>query len=403
MLISFLVIRACQNCTLAYPSTHAVNRVRSRLVYTRGIPHRFRVLPVNIDQTRQAGRGQLLVVDDNPMNRDMLSRRLQRKGFEVAVSEDGPAALAWLDEHPCDVVLLDIMMPGMSGIEVLERLRETRAPAALPIIMATAKDGRDDIVDALRRGANDYVTKPIDFPVVLARVETQLALKRAHEEVERHSRFMRRVFGRYLTDDIAETLLDHPEGLDLSGERREITILMADIRGFTSLAAQREPTEVVQLVNHFLSPMTDVIMRHGGTIDEFIGDAILALFGAPKPCDDHAERAVRCAIDMQREMARVNEQNRSVNLPDVQTGIGINTGEVVVGNIGSEQRAKYGVVGHAVNFTARIESFSEGGQILVSERTLAQCNGVARVVNEHRVRPKGFDADVTLSEITAAE
>jgi class 3 adenylate cyclase/AmiR/NasT family two-component response regulator len=348
----------------------------------------------------------ILVVDDNEMNRDLLSRRLVKKGFVVEVAEDGFKALDWIDNNSCDLVLLDIMMPGMSGIEVLEKVRETRDGTELPIIMATAKDTREDIVGALRSGANDYVTKPIDFPVVLARVNTQLGLKRANDrvralvkEVERHNEFIRKVFGRYLTDEIAETLLDSPEGLVLGGERREISILMADIRGFTNISSHRAPEEIVTMVNNFLSVMTDVIISYGGTIDEFIGDAILALFGAPNAMPDHAEKTVACAIAMEQAMTRVNELNQVAGLPGIETGIGINTGEVIVGNIGSEKRAKYGVVGHHVNYTARVESFTAGGQILISERTHAACNGLVRTKGEMSVRPKGFDEDVKLFDV----
>jgi adenylate cyclase len=348
----------------------------------------------------------ILVVDDNEFNRDVLSRRLSRKGFTVDTANDGFQALEWLAHKHCDLVLLDIMMPGMSGIEVLETVRETRDGTELPIIMATAKDTRDDIVGALRSGANDYVTKPLDFPVVLARVNTQIDMKRAYDrvrnlvaEVERRNDFIRSVFGRYLTDDIAETLLDSPEGLNMGGERREITILMADLRGFTNLSSHLEPEKVVTLVNNFLSEMTPVIIKYGGTIDEFIGDAILALFGAPRAMDAHAGNAVACAVEMQAAMRAVNELNRQTGLPELATGIGINTGEVIVGNIGSEQRAKYGVVGHHVNFTARIESFTAGGQILVSDRTLQSCEGLLETRGEMSVRPKGFDEDVQIHDV----
>ncbi len=357
-------------------------------------------------QDTEPAQAVILVVDDNELNRDLLTRRLAKKGFATDAASDGFKALEWLANHHCDLVLLDIMMPGMSGIEVLEKIRETRDGTELPIIMATARDTREDIVAALGLGANDYVTKPLDFPVVLARINAQLEMKRANDrvrqlvrEVERRNEFIRSVFGRYLTDDIVETLLDSPEGLNLGGERREITILMADIRGFTKLSSQLEPEKVVTLVNNFLSEMTRVIISRGGTIDEFIGDAILALFGAPRAMEGHAERAVACALEMQEAMKAVNELNSHSGLPELAMGIGINTGEVIVGNIGSEQRAKYGVVGHNVNFAARVESYTDGGQILVSDRTLEACAGLLETRGEMTVRPKGFDEDVRLHDI----
>lgn len=352
----------------------------------------------------------VLVVDDNEMNRDLLCRRLHRNGIRTVAVEDGYRALAWLEANRCDLVLLDIMMPGMDGIEVLSRIRATRDGTELPVIMATAKGEQADIVRALEKGANDYVTKPLEFPVVLARVGVQLALKAANERVRnlaedlaRRNEFIRSVFGRYLTREIAETLLDTPEGLVLGGERREITILMADLRGFTSLSADRDPADVVVMVNHFLSVMTDVILSHGGTIDEFIGDAVLALFGAPRLLEDHARRAVACALDMQRAMGEVNRLNRARGLPEVATGIGINTGEVIVGNIGSERRAKYGVVGSHVNLASRIESFTAGGQVLVSEDTRRRCGERLQVRGERVVRPKGYEQDIRLYDVAAFE
>jgi adenylate cyclase len=355
-----------------------------------------------------AGAPTILVVDDNELNRDMLSRRLARRGYATAVAADGYRALDWLDRNRCDLVLLDIMMPGLSGMDVLARIRATRDGTELPVIMATARDQQADIINALKLGANDYVTKPLEFPVVLARVSVQVELKAANDRVRRlaqelaqRNEFIRSVFGRYLTVDIAATLLDTPHGLALRGERREITILMADLRGFTAIAAERDPGDVVIMVNHFLAAMTEVILRHGGTIDEFIGDAVLVLFGAPRPLHDHAPRAVACAIEMQQAMAQVNDLNRARGLPAVSTGIGINTGEVIVGNIGSEHRAKYGVVGHNVNLTSRIESFTAGGQILISEQTRRLCGEELQTRGELSVRPKGYDHDVRLYDVSA--
>lgn len=364
-------------------------------------------LMVNFAVSESAADGAtILVVDDNEMNRDLLSRRLSKKGFKVAVADSGEAALDWLESNACDLVLLDIMMPGLSGIDVLVRLRETLSVSELPIIMATAKGEQSDIVDALKRGANDYVTKPLEFPVVLARVQTQLALKSANdrirelaEDVERRNRFIRNVFGRYLTDEVAETLLESPEALRMGGERREVSVLLADLRGFTSFAAKRDPQDVMRVVNNFLSKMIEVIIAYGGTIDEFIGDAILALFGAPRPLHDHAQKAVACAAAMQQAMGDVNRENVANGLPEVAIGIGINTGDVVVGNIGSEMRAKYGVVGHNVNMAARIEAYTAGGQTLISENTRNACGDALQVNKEIRVLPKGFDVEISIYDV----
>jgi class 3 adenylate cyclase len=348
----------------------------------------------------------LLVVDDNEQNRDMLSRRLARRGYEVATAEDGPRALAAVRDRAFDLVLLDIEMPGMSGLEVLKALRETKTRADLPVIMATARDTGEDIVRALNLGANDYVTKPLDFPVVIARVESQLSLKRAMEEIRRlatqleiRNDFIRRTFGRYLSDEVVKSLLETPEGLALGGEKREVTVLFADLRGFTALSDRHTPEQVVALLNNYLGAMADVITAYQGTIDEFIGDAILALFGAPVARPDDPERAAACAVAMQRAMAGVNDFNRGHGLPEVHMGIAVNTGDVVVGNIGSQTRAKYGVVGTHVNLAGRIEGFTVGGQILVSESTLRRAGGSLVVGDKVTFEAKGFADPVAVYDL----
>ena len=320
---------------------------------------------------------RLLVVDDNELNRDMLSRRLGAHGFLVATAADGRGALETLASRACDLVLLDVMMPVMSGLEVLRRVREKWPASDLPVVMATARDASEDVVEALRLGANDYVTKPIDFAVVLARVETQLELRRQKQEIRRladnmevRNRFIRSLFGRYLSDDVVAGLLASPEGPRLGGETRRLTLVMSDLRGFTQLTEGLPPEAVLRLLNSYLAAMAEVVLAHRGTIDEFVGDAILALFGAPLSRRDDARRAVACAVAMQSAMADLNRRNEAAGLPRLEMGVAVHTGDVVVGNIGSERRAKYGVVGSAVNHAGRIESFTVGGQVLVSEATL---------------------------------
>jgi len=351
-------------------------------------------------------QGSLLVVDDNPMNRDMLARRLTRRGYTVAGAADGYQALAMIEAQQFDLVLLDIMMPGLSGLDVLKTLRQRYAVADLPVIMTTAKDQSEDIVAALQLGANDYVTKPLDFPVVLARIQTQLSLKRAMQEIQRlaaqlelRNRFIRETFGRYLTDEVVTSLLDSPEGLQLGGEKRRVTMLISDLRGFTSLAGRLTPEQVVTMLNRYLATMIEIIMQYQGTIDEFIGDAILVIFGAPIRREDDAQRAVACAVAMQLAMATVNAENRRTGLPDVEMGIGVHTGEVVVGNIGSHKRTKYGVVGSHMNFTSRIQSYTIGGQILISEVTRQEVGPLIRINKQMEVEAKGIAEPITLYEL----
>ena len=339
---------------------------------------------------------RLLVVDDNELNRDMLSRRLGSRGFVVEVAEDGERALARVGQEAFDLVLLDVMMPGLSGIEVLERLRERWPESDLPVIMATARDTTEDVVEALRLGANDYVTKPLDFPVVLARVETQLSLKRQKQEIRRlaenlelRNRFIQSLFGRYLSDEVVAGLLATPEGPRLGGEQKKVTLLMSDLRGFTPLTEGLSPDQVLRLLNSYLGAMADVILSHQGTIDEFVGDAILAIFGAPLAREDDARRAVECAVEMQAAIQELNRRNGSEGLPRLEMGIAIHTGQVIVGNIGSERRTKYGVVGSAVNHAGRIESFTVGGQVLISDATLRDAGEGVRVGSRLAIDAKG--------------
>jgi len=354
----------------------------------------------------EPARARLLVVDDNEMNRDMLSRRLKKRGYAVVVAEDGRRALDLVERQAFDLILLDIMMPGLSGIDVLKALRSRHSVSELPVIMATARDQREDIVEALELGANDYVTKPLDFPVVLARTETQLSLKDAMEQIRRlaqgleiRNRFIRQTFGRYLSDEVVRSLLETPEGLRLGGEKRTVTLLMADLRGFTALTERLTPEQVVRLLNNYLGTMADVITGYNGIIDEFVGDAIMAIFGAPMERPDDAERAAACAVAMQLAMKAVNEGNRREGLPEVQMGVALNTGEVVVGNIGSQKRAKYGVVGSHVNLTGRIESYTVGGQILASQYTVEKAAAVLEVGERRSFQTKGFQDPITVFDL----
>ncbi len=231
-------------------------------------------------------------------------------------------------------------------------------------------------------------------------IERQKAeLTENKRQLEIRNRFIREAFGRYLSDDVVTGLLEAPEGLALGGEKRTVTIMMTDLRGFSALADGLDPEEVVTLLNGFLETMTGIIQKWSGTIDEFIGDAILVLFGAPlRRPDDHL-RAAACAIEMQLAMPGVNARNQAKGLPAVEMGIGLHTGEVVVGNIGSALRAKYGVVGRAVNFASRVESYTVGGQILISETLRNALGAVAEIASELRVHPKGMHP-VTIYDLT---
>jgi class 3 adenylate cyclase len=254
-------------------------------------------------------------------------------------------------------------------------------------------------VEAFSLGANDYLTKPIDLPVAVSRIQTQVALKRTTEELEKKNLFIRSTLGRFLTDEVVDTLLDRPDLLEGGGEKRKVTVLMSDLRGFTSLSERLPAEQVVEVLNIYLEAMIAVIDQYGGVIDEIIGDAILVIFGAPTRQDDDAERAAACAIAMQRAMGSVNERLKASGFSPVAMGIGISTGEVVVGVIGSVDRSKYGIIGRQVNLTARVESCTAGGQILISEYTRDEIASILETGAESTVDMKGFDHPVLLVEL----
>jgi PAS domain S-box-containing protein len=228
------------------------------------------------------------------------------------------------------------------------------------------------------------------------RIEAEL--QRLAEQVELRNRFIRETFGRYLTDEVVDAVLESPTGLQVGGEKRKVTMLMADLRGFTSLSERLPPERVVAMINRYLSTMVSVIKKYNGTIDDFIGDAIFVLFGAPVWKDNDAERAVACAIAMQLAMDSINEQNRREGLPEIEMGIGVHTGQVIVGNIGSPERMKYDVMGSHVNLTSRIQSCTTGGQILISETTRQEVGRILKVGRQMEVKAKGVEHPVTLFE-----
>lgn len=213
--------------------------------------------------------------------------------------------------------------------------------------------------------------------------------------------FIRDTFGRYVTREVVDTLLGSPEGLRLGGETRVVTILVADLRGFTALTSTLPPNAVLDVLNRYLDRMVAVVQRYGGTIDEIQGDGMLAFFGAPLTGPDDPLRAVACAVEMQLRLDEFNAEQRRDARPELTMGIGINTGEVVIGNIGSERRTKYGAVGTAINLAYRIESETTGGQILTSAATYGHVRDAVRVRGTLTAVFKGVDGPVTLYDIAA--
>jgi len=211
-----------------------------------------------------------------------------------------------------------------------------------------------------------------------------------YEGLTVRNEFIRSVFGRYISDEIADALLKNPEALNMGGRKCKVTVLLSDIRGFTSMSEHMEPEQVVASLNSCFTVMVDVIHKHNGTIDNIIGDALMVLFGAPISRDDDAHRAVACALDMQAAMVEVNRRNQEQGLPELAIGIGINTGDVVAGNIGSEAHAKYSVIGAPVNMAARLESKAARGEVLISQTSYDAVRDAVRIVETREVQMKGF-------------
>lgn len=221
-------------------------------------------------------------------------------------------------------------------------------------------------------------------------------IKAANDKLELRNRLLSETFGRFLSDDIVRQLLDTPDGLALGGKKEYLTVLMSDLRGFTALAEKMDPHELLNMLNHYLGVMTEIIQKYGGTILEFIGDGIMVVFGAPAYFPDHAVKAVAASLEMQKAMEQVNQWNLKKGYPRLGMGIGINTGSIIIGNIGSEKRTKYGATGSSVNLAGRIESYTVGGQILLSDSVLAEISEKVEIGKTMEVIPKGVKEPMTL-------
>lgn len=221
-----------------------------------------------------------------------------------------------------------------------------------------------------------------------------------NDKLEKRNKLLSETFGRYLSDEIVNRLLETPDGLLMGGKKDRITVLMSDLRGFTAMCEKVPAQELVTMLNHYLGEMTEIIEKRNGTIIEFIGDGILAIFGAPVELKCHADDAVAAALEMEQRMEDINRWNYEQGYPVLQMGIGINTGEVIVGNIGSVKRTKYGVVGSLINLCGRIESYTTGGQIMIGPDTRRELVAEPEVEEEIVVLPKGVKSQITLSRIT---
>jgi adenylate cyclase len=321
---------------------------------------------------------RILVVDDNKQNLTILEKALTAAEYEVLTAADGPTALSLIESASPDLVLLDVMMPGMSGYEVCERIRANEATRLLPVVMLTALSEVTDRIRGIQTGADDFLTKPVNREELLTRVRSLLRIKTLHDELETKNRLLRTLFNRYVSEDVAaEIVADPGRHLKLGGEKREVTVLFGDLRGFTPLAERLDPQDVVDVLNVYLTQVVDIVFEFGGTLDKFRGDGVMAFFGAPIRREDDPANAVRCALAMQERLKDITFEK----FPDLRLrmGIGINTGIVIVGNIGSERRTDYTVIGNEVNIAQRFESNAGPGQILITGSTYEHVKGAVQV------------------------
>jgi adenylate cyclase len=330
-------------------------------------------------------RNVVLLVDDQAIIGEAVRRLLATDSeIEFHYCREPLRAVETAERVRPTVILQDLVMPDMDGLTLVRTYRAHEATRLIPLVVLSTKEDPAIKAAAFAAGANDYLVKlPAQLELVarvrhhsggyisaIERNEAFAALEQSRRDLQVRNRFIREAFGRFVSDEVVEQVLASSNGLNLGGETRVVTVMMADVRGFTSIAEHLPAASVVTLVNLFLETMTEVILEHGGTIDKFLGDGILAIFGAPVPQGDDAARGVRAAVAMQRAMPSVNVRLAALGLPRISMGIGLHTGEVIAGNIGSTRRVSYSIVGHNVNFAARVESCTVGGQVLASVETV---------------------------------
>jgi adenylate cyclase len=323
--------------------------------------------------TAGSDSGSILVVDDDRVNRLLLARTLAALGHRVLTASNGREALDLLQVEPPDILLLDILMPVLDGMAVLEQMKADPVLRAVPVIMISALEDLDSVVRCIELGAEDYLQKPFNGVLLQARIRAGLD-KRRLQRLE-HAR-VRDVFARFLPEPMVDEVLTRTDGdLRLGGVRLISTALFADLRAFTSFAERRPPDEVIAVLNRYFGEMSDAVLDHGGTLVAFLGDGLIAVFGAPIPCEDHADRAVAAAREMVRHrLPRFNDWARAQGYGNgFAMGVGMSSGPLMSGNVGSERRLEYTAIGDTVNTASRIESLTKqlGHQVLLSESTLS--------------------------------
>ena len=331
---------------------------------------------------------QVLVVDDTDDNL-FLMQSLLEDTYAVITAASGLEALALANSSaPPDLILLDIMMPDMDGYEVLRRLRQNTATASIPVIFLTALSTIEEEQLGLDLGAVDYITKPISPPVLMARVQSHL--ERSHSA--RRLQALSEKLSRYLAPQVYQSLFEGSQQGEINTKRKKLTVFFSDIKDFTESTAKWQPEEITRLLNGYFSEMTRIAADFGGTVDKFIGDAMVIFFGDPHSLgvQQDALQCVKMAMAMQQRMGSLQALWRDMGSKSFRIRIGINTGFCDVGNFGSELRMEYTIIGSEVNLAARLEQSAEAGGILISDETYALVRGEIEADPGIAIHVKGF-------------
>ena len=344
---------------------------------------------------------RVLIVDDDPDMGAYLGLMLSTEGLPTDTAGTGEAALEHVLVDPPDLILLDVMLPGISGFEVCERLKRNPATALIPIILVTALDDHHSRVRGIEAGADDFLSKPVIREELIARVKTLRRLHETRKELERgrlaaevaRKEEIRKAFSRYVSPRIADRIigdLGGHEALFTRAQRSSVVAMFADLRGFTRLTEQTEVARVVEMLNEYFTALTDAAYQHEGTIFNMAGDCLFVGFNVPLPQPDAAERAYRCALEMRSRFASVLKRWQAHGAFNMGMGIGICGGEAIIGNIGSPHYMNFTVIGNPVNTAARLMQMAKPNEILVCGHFYEQIRGV---VPREMVEPRG---EVTL-------
>jgi adenylate cyclase len=356
---------------------------------------------------------RILVVDDNATNRDILTTRLKAHGYEALQAADGQEALAAVKQHRPDLILLDVMMPKLDGIETCRRLKGDDTLPFLPIILVTARVDSKDIVAGLEAGADEYLTKPVDQAALVARVRSVLRIKMLHDQVQAQAADLaewnrtleRRVaeqvteierigrLKRFLPPQVAQLVASGDERV-LESHRREVTVVFCDLRGFTAFAESAEPEEVIAILRDYYGALGGLIDKFEGTVERFAGDGIMVLFNDPLPCEAPWARAVQMAAAMRDGVAKLAANWRTRG-HDLGFGIGIAHGFATLGCIGFEGRLQYSATGTVANLASRLCDQAQNGQILVDAKVRAEVEALAELESIGELDLKGFRRPVT--------